>query len=167
MRSLISINAEKSHLWRAVDQDRYVLGEVLQIREGAKASRCLLTRLLRKQGYRPPRSVTERPGSYGAAMPMITSKIEHRGHKGLDNHAENSDAPVRNRERRMRGFWSRPSRQQFVSTFSSIRIHFASQLSRRTARSVYLHCLNAIVEEKSIAPPLDFDAIRHRAAPEN
>jgi putative transposase len=41
---------EKGYLWRAVDQEGYVLDEIVQIHQNTKAVRHLLTRLLRKQG---------------------------------------------------------------------------------------------------------------------
>jgi putative transposase len=37
-------------LWRAVDQDGYVLDEIVQTRRNTKAVKRLLTRLLKKQG---------------------------------------------------------------------------------------------------------------------
>jgi transposase-like protein len=49
---VITINGEKRWLWRAVDRDGYVLDEIVQARREAKASKDLLTRLLRKQGCR-------------------------------------------------------------------------------------------------------------------
>jgi len=47
---VISIAGRKHWLWRAVDQDGYVLDEFVQNRRNTKASKRLLTRLLRKQG---------------------------------------------------------------------------------------------------------------------
>ncbi|MBO1360234.1 IS6 family transposase [Acetobacter sacchari] len=47
-------------LWRAVDQDGYVLDEILQTRRNTKAARRLLTRLLTTQGARPGRMMTDK-----------------------------------------------------------------------------------------------------------
>ncbi|OUJ09770.1 DDE-type integrase/transposase/recombinase, partial [Acetobacter sp. DsW_063] len=58
-------------LWRAVDHDGYVLDEILQTRRNTKAARRLLTRLLRKQGARPKRMVTDKLKSYGAAKRQV------------------------------------------------------------------------------------------------
>ena len=44
--------ARKHWLWRAVDQDGYVLDEIVQSRRNTKAAKRLLTRLLKKQGAR-------------------------------------------------------------------------------------------------------------------
>ena len=56
---VISIRGEKRYLWRTVDQEEYVLDEIVQIHRDAKAARRLLMRLLRKQG-RPPKRVHHR-----------------------------------------------------------------------------------------------------------
>ena len=61
---VVSINAEKRYLWRAVDQEGYVLDEVAQIHRNTKAARRLLMRLLRKQGRPPKRNITDKLGSY-------------------------------------------------------------------------------------------------------
>jgi putative transposase len=50
---VIPIGGRKHWLWRAVDQDGYVLDELVQSRRDTKAARRLLNRLLKKQG-RPP-----------------------------------------------------------------------------------------------------------------
>nr|WP_309506050.1 DDE-type integrase/transposase/recombinase [Rhizobium sp. PRIMUS64] len=42
-------------MWRAVDQDGYVLDEIVQTRSYTKAAKCLLTRLLNKQATPPKR----------------------------------------------------------------------------------------------------------------
>jgi putative transposase len=45
----------------------------------------------------------------------------------LNNRAENSHQPTRERERRMRGFRDPERTQVFLSSFGSIRQHFALQ----------------------------------------
>ena len=47
---VISISGKKHWLWRAVDQDGYVLDEIVQTRRDTKAAKRLLRRLLKKQG---------------------------------------------------------------------------------------------------------------------
>ena len=46
---VITIAGGKHWLWRAVDQDGYVLDEIVQNRRNTKAAKRLLTRLLKKQ----------------------------------------------------------------------------------------------------------------------
>jgi len=148
---VISINGEKRYLWRAVDQDGYVLDEIVQIHRNTKAARRLLTRLLRKQGSHPKRIITDKLRSYAAAKHKIMPHVEHRQHKGLNNRAENSHVPLRKRERTMQGFrsWSGP--QRFVSTFSAPRNHFVPPRSQHSALSTHLHRLKAMAEWKSVS----------------
>ena len=80
---VISICGEKRWLWRAVDQDGYVLDEIVQTRRDTKAATRLLARLLKKQGVEPKRLVTDKLGSYAAARQEIMPNAEHRRHKGL------------------------------------------------------------------------------------
>lgn len=84
---VVRINGQKCWLWRAVDQDGYVLDEIVQTRRNTKAARRLLTRLLKKQGLPPKRMVTDKLRSYGAAKRQVMPAVEHRSHKGLNNRA--------------------------------------------------------------------------------
>lgn len=101
---VVTIAGQKHWLWRAVDQDGYVLDEILQTRRNTKAAKRMLTRLLKKQGCVPKRIITDKLGSYAAARRQIMPAVEHRSHKGLNNRAENSHLPLRRRERAMQGF---------------------------------------------------------------
>jgi putative transposase len=84
---VVTIAGQKHWLWRAVDQDGYVLDEVVQTRRDTKAAKRLLKRLLRKQGCPPRRMITDKLGSYAAARRQIMPDVEHRSHKGLNNRA--------------------------------------------------------------------------------
>jgi putative transposase len=64
---VVTIAGQKHWLWRAVDQDGYVLDEIVQTRRNTKAAKRLLKRLLRKQGCPPRRMITDKLGSYAAA----------------------------------------------------------------------------------------------------
>jgi putative transposase len=120
-RLVLTIAGRKHWLWRAVDQDGYVLDEIVQNRRNAKAAKRLLTRLLKKQGVAPKRMITDKLRSYGAAKRQVMPDVEHRSHKGLNNRAENSHVPLRKRERVMQGFRSPGRLQRFVSIFSALR----------------------------------------------
>lgn len=104
---LISISGKKPYLWRAVDQDGYVLDEIIQTRRNTKAAKRLLMRLLKQQGLPPKRMITDKLRSYGAAKRQIMPSVEHRSHKGLNNRAENSHVPLRKREWSMQIFYLR------------------------------------------------------------
>jgi putative transposase len=148
---VVTIAGQKHWLWRAVDQDGYVLDEIVQTRRNTKAAKRLLKRLLRKQGGPPRRMITDKLGSYAAAQSQIMSDVEHRSHTGLNNRAENSHLPFRRRERAMQGFRSPRYLQRFVSVFSAVRNLFVPSRSSRSASATHLHRLNAMAEWKSVA----------------
>ncbi|MGW0999856.1 DDE-type integrase/transposase/recombinase, partial [Streptomyces sp. NPDC002520] len=71
--------------------------------------------------------------SYGAAHREVMPSVEHRSHKGLNNRAENSHQPTRQRERAMKGFRSVGGAQQFLAAFSGISPHFRPRRHLMTA----------------------------------
>jgi putative transposase len=148
---VITIAGRKHWLWRAVDQDGYVLDEIVQNRRNTKAARRLLTRLLKKQGIAPKRMITDKLRSYGAARRQVMPHVEHRSHKGLNNRAENSHVPLRKRERTMQGFRSPGGLQRFVSVFSAVRNLFVPPRSKRSAFQNRVHRIQAIAEWKAAA----------------
>jgi putative transposase len=151
---VVSLNGRKYWLWRAVDQDGYVLDEIVQNRRNTKAAKRLLTRLLKKQGMAPKRMITDKLRSYGAAKRQVMPDVEHRSHKGLNNRAENSHVPLRKRERTMQGFRSPGSLQRFVSIFSAVRNLFVPPRTSQSALQIRLHRLRAIAEWKVVTETL-------------
>ena len=140
------IAGKKHWLWRAVDQDGYVLDEIIQRRRDTNAAKRLLVRLLKKQGRAPKRMITDKLGSYAAAKREIMPAIEHRSHKGLNNRAENSHVPLRKREHMMQGFRSPGGLQRFAAIFSALRNLFVPSRHKRFAFQTHLHRLNAMAE---------------------
>ncbi len=148
---VISIAGQKHWLWRAVDQDGYVLDEIVQSRRNTKAAKRLLTRLMKKQGMAPKRIITDKLSSYGAARRQVMPRVEHRSHKGLNNRAENSHLPLRKRERMMQGFRSVGGLQRFTSVFSAARNLFVPPRSHQSALATHLHRLWAMAAWKAAA----------------
>jgi putative transposase len=148
---VISIAGKTHWLWRAVDQDGYVLDEIVQSRRNTKAAKRLLTRLMRKQGMVPKRIITDKLPSYGAARRQVMPGVEHRYHKGLNNRAENSHLPLRKRESIMQGFRSVGGLQRFTSVFSAVRNLLVLPHSRRSALATHLHRLQAMAAWKAAA----------------
>ena len=99
---VITIAAKKHWLWRAVDQEGFVLDVLVQSRRDKKAAKRLFRKLLKKQGRVPRVLITDKLRSYAAAKREIMPGVEHRQHKGLNNRAENSHQPTRRRERVMK-----------------------------------------------------------------
>ncbi|MCZ1021249.1 IS6 family transposase [Streptomyces noursei] len=98
----IKINGVIHYLWRAVDQDGNVLDILVQPRRNAKAAKKFFRRLLKELEYVPRVIVTDRLRSYDAAHRTVMPSVEHRSSKYLNNRAENSHQPTRQRERTMR-----------------------------------------------------------------
>ena len=64
------INGKMVYLWRAIDDEDTILDIVVQKRRNTKAATRLLRKLLRNQGIKPNRIITDRLGSYGAALKL-------------------------------------------------------------------------------------------------
>src|SRR5881392_1888291 len=116
----LMIRGTKHWLWRAVDQDGFVLDVLVQSRRDKTAAKRLFRKLLKKQGRAPRVLVTDKLKSYAAAKREIMPGVEHRQHKGLNNRAENSHQPTRRRERIMKRFKSPRQVQRFLSTHDQI-----------------------------------------------
>jgi putative transposase len=72
----------------------------------------------------PRMIVTDKLRSYSAAHRKVMPCVEHRQSKYLNNRAENSHQPTRQRERAMKGFRPVSGAQRFLSAFSGIPPHF-------------------------------------------
>ena len=137
---VITIAGKKHWLWRAVDQDGFVLDVLVQSRRDRKAAKRLLRKRLKKHAMAPRLMITDKLGSYGAARRDMDLSIEHRQHKGLNNRAENSHQPTRRRERQMKRFKSARQAQRFLSIHNPIsnlfhlRRHQLTATSYRSAR---------------------------------
>ena len=120
----LTINGQRQYLWRAVDQDGNVLDILVTPRRDTKAATRFFRRLFKGLKYVPRVVVTDKLGSYQAARRRVTRSIEHRQSKYLNNRAENSHQPTRQRERAMKRFTSPGHAQRFLSAFSGISPHF-------------------------------------------
>jgi putative transposase len=112
------------YLWRAVDADGMVLDILVQERRNQEAAETFLRRLVEVYPDEPQVVVTDKLASYAPAIKKVLPHSEHRQHKGLNNPAENSHQPTRQRERTMRRFKSPTQAQRFLERFGPIREHF-------------------------------------------
>jgi len=117
---VITISGVKHWLWRAVDQNGTVLDILVQSRRDTQAAKRLLRSLLKRQCRVPRVVITDKLASYGAAKREVMPSVEHRKHKGLNNRAENSHQPTRQRERQMKRFKSAGQAQRFLSAHDGI-----------------------------------------------
>ena len=138
------INGKMVYLWRAVDDEGTVLDVVLQRRRNTKAATRLLRKLLRNQGVKPIRIVTDRLGSYGAALKLLDLKHLQDVGGRKNNRAECSHVPIRRRERKSQKFKSDRNAQKLLSAHGQIYSLFNHRrhlISRPTLRKFRTHAL--------------------------
>ena len=132
------INGKMVYFWRAVDDEGTVLDIVIQSRRNTKAAMRLLRKLLKNQGIKPVRIVTDRLGSYGAALKLLGLKHLHDVGERKNNRAECSHVPIRRRERKSQKFRSIHQAQKLLSSHAQIYNLFNHQrlISRSTLRKL-------------------------------
>jgi putative transposase len=116
----VSIGGRRMYLWRAVDDEGEVLDVLVQAKRDKRAALKLMRKLLKKHGFAPQVWITDKLPSYGAALRPLGASRRHLTGGRLNNRAENSHLPVRQRERRMQRFKSPKSAQRFLSTHAAV-----------------------------------------------
>ena len=116
----LTINGKQHYLWRAIDQEGNVLDILVQSRRNRQAAKRFFRKLLKGLRYVPRVIVTDKLKSYAAAKKDTMPGVEHRQHKGLNNRAEISHQPTRQKERQMRRFKSARQAQRFLSAHGPI-----------------------------------------------
>jgi putative transposase len=129
----LTINGARHYLWRAVDQDGHILDILVQRRRDRKAAKKFFRTLLKGLTYVPRVIITDKLASYGAAKREILPSVVHRQHRYLNNRAENSHQPTRQRERRLQRFKSPGHAQRFLSAYGPIAQHFRPRRHRLSA----------------------------------
>lgn len=136
------INGKKVYICRTVDVEGTVLDVLDQRHKNHKAELRLLNKLLRNQGVKPERIVTDKLRSYGAALKH--PGLQHLQDVGRrkNNRAECSHVPIRCRERKAQKFRFINSAQRLLSAHSQIynlftfRRHLISRSTLRKFRNI-------------------------------
>jgi putative transposase len=153
----LKINGVTHYLWRAVDQHGVVVDILVQRKRDRFAAVRFFRKLLRSTGHRPRVIITDKLRSYAAAKRMVMPHVAHRQHRYLNNRAENSHQPTRERERRMRRFKSARHAQRFVEVHGIIASHFRlrrhlfSAPDYRRLRSERFRLWNEVTEATALA----------------
>jgi len=129
----LTIKQERHYLWRAVDEDGAVLDILVQRHRDKKAAKKFFRKLLKGLTYVPRVILTDKLASDGAAKREILPSVAHRQHRYLNNRAENSHQPTRQRERRLQGFKSPGHAQRFLSAYGPSAQHFRPRRHRLSA----------------------------------
>lgn len=77
--------------------------------------------------------IADKRASYSAATREVLPGVEHRRHKGVNDRAEHSHQPTRERERRMRRFESPGHAQRFLAAYGPLASPFRPRRHRLTA----------------------------------
>ena len=118
-----------------MDQDGTVLDNLVQSRRNKAAAKKFFRKLLKGCTYVPRVLITDKLASYQAAHKEVLPSVEHRQHKRLNNRAENSHQPTRQRERTMRRFKSPGHAQRFLAACGPIREHCCPRRHRMKAEA--------------------------------
>jgi len=86
-----------------------------------------MRKLLKKQGFVPKLLVTDKLRSCASAFRRLRLTCQHEQGLRKNNRAENSDEPVRRRERKLQRFKSARSAQRFLSVHGEVHNTFNFQ----------------------------------------
>ena len=144
------INGETHYLWRAVDHEREVLEVFATKHRGGRAVLTFLKRTIKRYGG-PRVIVTDRLGSYGAAMKVIGVEGRQVCGRWLNNRAENAHPPFRRRERTMVRFRDIKTVQKFAAAHASIHNHFNQERHLYNRETFKLNRSAALAEWHQLA----------------
>ena len=146
----IRINGEMHYLWRAVDHE----GEVLEVfatkRRDRRAALEFLKRAMKRYGG-PRVIVTDRLGSYAAAMKVIGVEDRQICGQWRNNRAENSHQAFRRRAGAMARFRDIKTLQQFAAAHASIHNHFNQERHLYNRETFKLNRSAALAEWRRLA----------------
>ena len=146
----IRINGETHYLWRALDHE----GEVLEVfatkRRDRRAALKFLKRAMKRYGG-PRAIVTDRLGSYAAAMKVIGVEDRQICGQWRNNRAENSHQPFRRREGAMARFRDIKTLQKFAAAHASIHNHFNQERHLYNRENFKLNRSAALAEWRQLA----------------
>lgn len=141
----VKIKGKQHYLWRAVDHEGEVLESYVTKRRDRKAALAFMKKLMKRYG-KPKIIVTDRLGSYKAAMQALGNSHKQETGRWKNNRVENSHLPLRRREKAMYKFRREKTLQKFSAIHSAIQNHF--NLERHiTNRETYKSNRDAAINE--------------------
>ena len=149
-RCFVRINGKIHYLWRAVDQEGEVLEAYVTKRRNRKAALKFLRKAMKRYG-RPETIVTDKLGSYRAALRTIGNAARQETGRWLNNRAENSHQPLRRRERAMQRFRQMRTLQKFAAIHSSVHNHFNQERHLYSRENFKLNRAAALAEWRELS----------------
>lgn len=141
----VKINGKLHYLWRAIDHEGEVLESVVTKRRNRAAALKLLRKLLKQYGE-PGEIITDKLGSYGAALKELGMIDKQTTGRHVNNLIEVSHQPFRRQERGKRRFRSHKALQIFCSNHAVFYNHFNHQRHLNT-RANFKNQRNATLAE--------------------
>src|SRR3954454_718013 len=123
-RSFLTINGVRHYLWRAVDQHGAVIDILVQPKRDRFAAMRFFRKLLKRTRRHPRVIITDKLRSDGGAKRVVLPRVVHRQSRYLNNRAENSHQPTRQRGHRMKRFKSPEHAQRFLEVQGIVAQHF-------------------------------------------
>ena len=118
-----------------MDQTGAVIDILVQPKRDRFAAIRFFRKLLRTTQCHPRVIITDKLRSYGAAKKIVLPRVAHRQSRYLNNRAENSHQPTRQRERRMKRFKSPGHAQRFLEAHDILSAHFRPKRHLLSARN--------------------------------
>jgi putative transposase len=125
----------------------------VQRKRDKRAAKKFFGKLLKGLSYVPRVIITDKLQSYGAAKREILPGVDHRQHRYLNNRAENSHPPTRQRERRLQRFKSSGHAPRFLSAYGPIAQHFRPRRHRFSAPAYRQELRNRFQSWQEITTP--------------
>lgn len=119
----VKINGELHYLWRAIDHEGTVLDCYVTKKRDRRAALKVLKKLVSQHG-KPREIITDKLGSYGAALQRMNMKFSQNTTRYKNNLVENSHLHFRRQEKIMNRFRSMGSLQKFTAIQSQFQNHF-------------------------------------------
>ena len=145
----VRINGETHYLWRAVDHSSAVIESYVTKRRDRKTALKFFRETMKRHGN-PHSLVTDKLRSYGAAMKVVGNADKQETGRWLNNLADNSHQPFRQRERAMIRFRRMRTLQKFVSAHSSVHNHFNRERHLYSRENFKLNRAAALAEWRQL-----------------
>ena len=127
-----------------------MLEAFVTVKRDRKADLRFLCKAMKRYG-RPKTIVTDKLRSYRAAMTVIGNEARQEIRRWLNNRAENSHQPFRQRERAMAKFRSVKSLQKFASIHDSVHNHFNQERNLFNSNVFKMKRAAALAEWRQLA----------------
>ena len=146
----VRINGNTHYLWRAVDHEGEAVEAFVTKRRNRKAALKFLRKAMKRYG-RPKTMVTDKLGSYRAALRKIGNAACQETGRWLNNRAENSHQSLRRRERAMQRFRQMGTLQKFAAIHSSVHNYFNQERHLYSRESFKLNRAAALAEWRELS----------------